>query len=413
MNNTSKVITYIFLGLSIISIFGKPIMGLFGFGLLNFLDEGILVFSILFVSGVVAYTSKIKFLQLWVLGFFLYSLAISLLVGYNRNFTDVFLQSLINVKFFLIFMPFMLLFRNDLSRIESFFRIVMILSLVGFGLHLLFETKFNGIFDLPLSVRQGSKLRFGGFLSPNQMAFLVVVYLGILFSKNVRDNRAISRMQWLQIFGGLGVIVLTGSRTPIVAILALFIWYYWDALKQNAKTLLYSFYTLIFILGILFIVSDVLGTIWVNLQGSFSVESYYVRGIIINMALQICYYHFPIGTGAATFGSLLSGGSRVYEEFGVADRYFFVEKVGIYDSSIASVLGEYGIIGIIFYAGMFVAMRKQLFNAFRIQDKRMVDAMIFVFLFYSVTNPTFTNNIYILMTIPAFLMVSHNCGRLN
>ena len=54
-------------------------------------------------------------------------------------------------------------------------------------------------------------------------------------------------------------------------------------------------------------------------------ESGYIRGIMIVHGFQLFYDNFPVGTGAATFGSVLSAGSHVYDTLGLADMSFFPE----------------------------------------------------------------------------------------
>jgi len=233
----------------------------------------------------------------------------------------------------------------------------------------------------------------------------------VLNSAKIR-NTFLSAKDWGKIALSLLIILLTDSRSALIGILLFFIAYYWKFILRHTRIFLSFVVVLLVSLTLFLTFSNTLETILINLQGSFSLDSYYIRGIIINMAIQITYLHFPIGTGAATFGTVLSDGSPVYEYFGVAKRYFFVEKKGIYDSSVASIVGEYGFIGICFYSLLLYYLWRFLKTMSPNARNSLWGSLFLAFIFYSVTNPTFTNNIYILMSIPIFLDFIHR-GRIG
>ena len=60
-----------------------------------------------------------------------------------------------------------------------------------------------------------------------------------------------------------------------------------------------------------------------------------------------------LGTGAATYGTVMSDNSAVYAEIGLQNSRYFVEKDGIYDSNFASLLGEFGFIGLFMFFIVF------------------------------------------------------------
>lgn len=391
------------LGMAFISIFNKPIAGLLGLGFLNLLDEAILLLCILLISGLVIFSSRIKSIHLLVGIFFLYSLGISLLFGLNRDVFDITVQSLINLKFFILILAFVAFFNPRSHSLRYFFNLVLLIALLGFAFNLLLGPTFNAFFDLPVSVRSNQTLRYGGFLNPNQMAFLMALYIGMVMNRTKWSTGNLSRIDWIKIFASLVVIWLTDSRSAIIGVLFFFVGFYWEFILKKAK-IFFSFLLILVVSVVsLLVFSNIVQTLIINLEGSFDLDSYYIRGIIINMATQISWLYFPIGTGAASFGSLLSDGSPVYELFGVEERSFFVEKRGIYDSSIASILGEYGVIGVLFFSLMFYRLKRFLLGYSVSGKVGMLNSLFYAFLFYSFTNPTFTNNIYILLSIPVFM----------
>jgi len=393
----------IFLGLAFISIFNKPLSSILNISFLNYFDEAILVLCLLILGSVLLLSRRVKTILILVFGFFVYSVVISMLFGYNRNFGQVLLQSLINIKFLIILLTFIVFFQAKLVKIQTFLKYVLAIALIGFLFNVMLGSSFNHFFDMQVFSRPNMPMRYGGFLNPNHMAFLMALYIGVILNKAKNDKGILTQMDWLKILGSILIILLTDSRSAIVGVLFFFIAFYWEYMLRRAKIFL-SFLA-VFAVTIVLVLSftNMIQTILTNIQGSFSLESYYIRGIIINMAVQITYLHFPIGTGAATFGSVLSDGSQVYEFFGVAHRSFFVEKRGIYDSSIASIMGEYGMIGILFFALIFYKLKSFLLRFSNTGKNAMLNGLFAAFLFYSFTNPTFTNNIYILLSVPIFM----------
>ncbi len=391
------------LGLSFISVFNKPIFGITELEILNYLDELILVLCLTLLSAVLLYSKKIPIVHLLVYTFLFYSVLISIILGFNSDTIDIVLQSLINLKFLFIFLTFILCFKNNSRDVFKFYNYVLGFALIGFFLNIILGADFNQFFNMQIFTRPNTPMRYGGFLNPNHMAFLMALFIGVVLSKAKNSGNNLKLVEWIKILASIAVIVLTDSRTAIVGVVLFFIAFYWEYMLKNIKIFNAFFGVLAFIFILLISFTDAWALLLSNLKGSFSMDGYYIRGIMINMAVQITYLHFPIGTGAATFGSLLSEGSAVYEYFGVAERSFFVEKRGIYDSSIASIVGEYGFIGILFFTAIFYRLKYFLVKTYQSKNRIMVNGLFAAFFFYSTTNPTFTNNIYILLSIPVFI----------
>jgi hypothetical protein len=126
------------------------------------------------------------------------------------------------------------------------------------------------------------------------------------------------------------------------------------------------------------------------------------------MSFFLFIQYIPIGSGAGTFGSIFAHDSQVYKDFGVDKRFYFVEEWGIYDSNVASVIGEYGFIGIIIFILLFTSAYKNLiFNLSGNKKPTMLKAMFWVFAFFCISNPMLTNSVYILLSVPVFLLIAN------
>mgnify|MGYP000524797258 FL=1 len=122
------------------------------------------------------------------------------------------------------------------------------------------------------------------------------------------------------------LIFLTGSRSSLIIIFIGLSYYY---LFESFKTKIYLIPVFIFsLLALLSVLgdSDMLDNTMRNIAALEDIdESGYIRGIMIVHGFQLFYDNFPVGTGAATFGSVLSAGSHVYDTLGLADMSFFPE----------------------------------------------------------------------------------------
>jgi len=333
--------------------------------------------------------------------------------GLNKNFIDVIFQSLISLKFFIIVLALFHLFKNDFRLMKKMYNILLTILLIGCFLNLIIGDQFNEFLGIKeYSRSQLNIIRYGGFVNPNHLGYFLVFSIGLVLNKAFYQNRLLLRREWLTIGFYVFVILLTDSRSALLGVFLFIIFFYKNIIIKKAEMLI-SFVT-VFAVSIIVLITttDIFETIIRNIEYSFSLDSLYIRGILINMAIQISYLYFPIGTGAATFGSIFSEGSKVYEDFGVANYYFFIDKTGIYDSSLASWVGEYGLIGVLFLVGIFYYFKKYLISFQISYDKSMINGLLLVFLFFSITNPTFTNSIYIFLSLPIFFIFS-NPDQLN
>lgn len=98
-----------------------------------------------------------------------------------------------------------------------------------------------------------------------------------------------------------------------------------------------------------------------NLKSLQSIDSSeYIRFIMLYYGAAICAKFIPFGVGAGNFGTVMSAGSPVYQMLGSSYLSSLNELTGVYDSNIASLLGEYGIAGSIIYLLLVNKILKKL-----------------------------------------------------
>ena len=392
--------------LAFVSIFNKPLMGLIRVPLFALIDEILLLISLFLLGVLFLISPRIKKIFLLTIGFLVYSIVISLLFGLNRNVLEITLQSLINVKFLIMFLAYYWIFKDNQDLLSRFFKWTLVISVAGLVLNIVLGTTFNDIFGLPPFIRPTGAIRYGGFVTPNHMAFLLAMFSGFWLKQVSLSRNYLNANDWAIIFAVSVGIIFTDSRSAMLGVAIFLFFFYKDELIKNAG----KFIGFIALAGVLIFLigafTNLFESTWINIMDSLSQDSYYIRGIMINLSTQLSVIFFPIGSGAATFGSKFSDGSPVYELLGVAHRIFFVEQAGIYDSNVASLLGEYGIIGSVFYVYIFICLKRFLTKDDIKESPRMLNGLFWVFAFYTLTNPTLTNNVYILVSIPVFSFLS-------
>ncbi|WP_347373634.1 O-antigen ligase family protein [Aequorivita sp. Q41] len=303
-----------------------------------------------------------------------------------------------------------MLFKNHIEKIKKFFFWVLVFAGIGIFLHLLLGEIFNYTYGVSKYTRPGiSSIRYTGFFRhPNHMAYMVIVFIALVLDKFKKENRNIDRTGWIKISIGLAIIVLADTRTAIFGVAILLTFFYWDYIYKNFLVFFaFVFLGILIVTGVL-IFTDLPESIMANLEASYSLDSNYIRGLMFYMSILLIGKYFPIGSGAGTFGSIYAKDSQVYKDFGVDQRYYFVEEWGIYDSNFASILGEYGFMGIIIFILLFRISYSYLKHAFSFgKTPPMLRALLWVFVFFCISNPMLTNNVYILLSVPVFMLIAN------
>ncbi|MEZ4778112.1 MAG: O-antigen ligase family protein [Flavobacteriaceae bacterium] len=403
----NKIARKIFLLLSTLSVFNFFFKKITTLDIFDYAEELLLLFSFAILLQGIWSRRKLALMHIAVFVFLSYSIIISLVFGLNKSFIEITLQSIISIKFFIFLMTFVMLFKNHIWEIRKFLFWMLAFAALGVALHLLLGEKFNAIYGVSKYARPN--IRYTGFFRhPNHLAYLAVVFIALTLDTIKKKNENISLQGWLKVMIGVGVIILADTRTAILAIAILFTVFYWDYVYKNILVFFsFIFLGMLIVFGVL-LFTDLPESIMANIEMSYSLQSDYIRGLMFYMSLLLIAQYFPIGSGAGTFGSIFAKDSQVYKDFGVNDRFYFVEEWGIYDSNFASILGEYGIMGILLFAYLFRHAYWHLKNNFSgSKPSPMLKAMFWVFVFFCISNPMLTNSVYIIMSIPAFLLIAN------
>ncbi|EMQ95969.1 hypothetical protein D778_01859 [Xanthomarina gelatinilytica] len=411
LNNTIyKVIRPLFLALCFFSVFKGVFGWIFSTSVFEYLDELAFFLAIMVLSPTFLFKQKLKLIYFVIAAFIIYSIVISLLFGVSGNILTISFQTLISIKFFIILLAFIELFKDHYNTLNKFFLFVIGFAVLGVLIHVIFGVKFNHWVGISTFARPN--IRYVGFFThPNHLAYLMILYVGYILNKKYTISQTLSFRDLIKIIGSLIIIILTDSRTAMLAIGILLFAFYWKFFKSNYKIVLSAI--LIGIISVLYLVfyTNLLNSIIENIHQTLDLASHYIRGNMIYLSGLIFIDYFPIGTGAATFGSVLSD-DAVYALYGQADRYYFANEIGIYDSNVASIVGEYGFIGIFFFFAMFYYLITHL-KSFE-PAKTLVVPLLVVFLFYLITNPMLTNNLYTILTsIILVLFVTSHGYKIN
>jgi hypothetical protein len=401
------LIRLFFLILSTFSIFKFFFKRITTLSIFDYSEEFLLLFCFMIIFLNIWYKKKLALIHMAFIFFLIYSITISLLFGLNRNVIDIVVQSVVNIKFFIFLITFVMLFKNHIQELKNFLFLVLAFVALGLFLHLVLGTTFNSIYNVPTYARPN--LRYTGFFRhPNHLAYVAIIFIALTLDSIKKRGDNINLIGWLKIIVGIGVVILSDSRTAFLAIAILFTLFYWDYVYKNAIVFLSFIFIGMLTVFLVLLFTDLSESIVSNFEMSYSLDSHYIRGLMLYMSSLLLIQYFPIGSGAGTFGSIFAHDSQVYKDFGVSHRYYFVEEWGIYDSNIASIIGEYGFIGIILFIILFRTSFKNLIYNFSGAKKAiMLKAMFWVFAFFCISNPMLTNSVYILLSVPVFLIIAN------
>jgi hypothetical protein len=328
---------------------------------------------------------------------------LSFIYGRHRPVIIVVAQTILCFKFFFFFYAF------DSIKSKGFQSSLLSLLLFCSVLGVLVELLVPGVVTSSSKERFiGGITRVGGLqASPNSLAILLglvflasyyrVIYLP-LFSGSMRRF-------WLFVIFFL--ILLTGSRTALLVVFSsLFVKMYFNVNSKKIRLLFLSIAIIICILGALTLANSYLfESIKTNLT-AISDDSGYIRGMMIFNGVRLAIENFPFGSGAATFGTPLSTGSIVYEYLGLNRTAFVIEGRGIYDSNFASVVGEFGLIGLIIFTYLISMVLVKNYKRHRNFGFSLSMVIFFILSFF--TTPLLMNSYLSLIVTLVLTGVSDN-----
>lgn len=363
---------------------------------IRYVDELLASFSFVLIGWHILTRRKNPKIYFLILFGWLFFTAYSFFFGMGSSYISEVLQMLIHFKFFLFYVLFRWVFLNKRcdSQFETVFYWCFIVSVLGIVLNVLLGDRFWGIFAALPNTRDGS-YRYEGFqLKPNDVAFLVSLwFLYVAFKASLEK----STIKIAAAFGvSLVLLYLNGSRTALLIYPMVMLAFSFLSLKYRLASILIC---LVAIPGIM--ATDYFQLLLQKTEGNIgefsSIESSsYIRAIMIYNGFKLLVNYFPMGTGAGTFGSVMSEGSVVYDQLGIGSMSFFEDMWGVYDSNLATICGEFGFVGLMyFYVLLPFSVYKDVMSlvgeqSYKVRYVRFyVMSILFFGLFVSVTNPFF------------------------
>lgn len=305
--------------------------------------------------------------------------------------SETVLQSVINFKLLLYFAIFYCLHTKGSMRYGFIFIACLAMSIIGYTLNIITPEYF--IFSE--EAWQIERNRISGFqFKPNDLAILLgFAFIYSLFRITNPANKIMVGI------ATLSLIFFTSSRTALIlAIVALLMFL---LSRKNSKLLI--FIVPIAAIALLLGYDRIAGSFFMqetlsNISQLSNINhTQYIRAIMVYYGFHLAIY-FPTGVGAGNFGSVMSQGSPAYEMLGVSGSYFFQNMIGIYDSNLAAILGEYGFIGL---AAISYVTKKALDQVLA-NEKPIKITILTSIAVLSVTQPIFAyhvNSINILLLV--------------
>ena len=308
----------------------------------------------------------------------------------HRGVMNVAMQIFVHSKYILYISALFIFF--DVEKVRKSIQFLMVVSVIFLLFDLAFPKVLNNFFGVDLQLRGNAVRPVGIQAHTGTLGFLFSVFsVYILFY--------IKRASYVWYFIFLvcvALVFVTTVRTALLAFPIIILWLFKDSLKQASAILLLVVPALLVFSKTKY-ADELVYITQQNIQMSIEEpqKSAYIRGMMLYFSFELANQNFPIGTGAATFGSVRSDDSNVYAYLGVHNSRFFIEKDGIYDSNFASILGEFGYLGLLFYAAFFIFLTspKLLPKGYTLGDGCY--PLLILFMLYSFTNPVFMNTFQI------------------
>lgn len=383
-------------------VFFSGILSFWGLGFVNMLDELMMLIASMMIGYIIIIKGKIKRLYLFLLISQVLFLIFSLF-GSHFNFVNSVIQNFIHIKFFLLFIFVKWISRNRNDFLIKLMHGLFYLTLVGVAVNLVAGERFNLFFDAEVLYRFESFARVIGFqLQSNFLAYFLAVfyiYKTLLMPWNISVYKFIGLT-----FFFIALIVLAGSKT-ILLVFPIVIYLYLTA-RFNNKFLNFTIVASLVLIGLLTLLnfgggmlSDInkISAAYQDIDNTL-----YIRAIMMYYGVVLALNYFPIGAGSATFGSVMSANSKVYEELGLSQLHFFSDMQGVYDSNLASIMGEFGFLGVTIFLFLIYEVYKSVTDTQPDHDTGYYKAIIIFALLVAAVAPVFVHGYTSLIFALAF-----------
>lgn len=158
------------------------------------------------------------------------------------------------------------------------------------------------------------------------------------------------------------------------------------------------------IIGVI-VFSDRIEDTFTKIKYTIDHDGLYVRAAMLIGGARLAMEYFPVGSGGGTFGSPLASEMGAYVAAGIQHLPTVIDRSGVHDSGVGSVLGEYGCLGAVTVIGFLVMIIKELGGKRLTKlDVLMIVAMVVLLSFFrGIVSSYFYSGVVAFLT----LMVGH------
>lgn len=389
---------YAFLVLIFFLLYPKFSIVFLGLDLFGVFDEILLLSIGVFIFLKLLFTLKVDKRVFFLILAFLVLFILSFTLGKSVSVPKAIMQLLIHFKFYFFFYCFYLIFKDHRKILLSFIKFFLIVGFVGIVINMLGQVTFNRAFLCFVDYRSGILRTFGFFSHPNILGYFGAFMYIYFFSKK-ENLYSLKRFLLVSLFWTF-VIFLSGSRSSLI-IIPIALMYY---LSSNYNFLSMRILIIVMIpvflgLGVLLKDNEEFQRTEKNLMDiSDGNDSGYQRAVIVFNSFILAEKYFPFGTGSATFGTLLSQNSPVYRELGLSKMRWVQEMKAIYDSNVASILGEFGVLGLLIFGVVLASLyNNEIDKATDHEHKVYFQAVLSLLIAFSLGNPVFMSSFHCLL----------------
>lgn len=255
--------------------------------------------------------------------------ALSELGAFSDGWFSAIWSSILFCKIFILFFASKNL---KLSQLRSAIYTLAMMHVAGMALNLTIPSFFEGLMTEVPFERDISRV-MGFLLNDNKSAALSTILA--LYFWFIKDFKIIGLVFICATFLAASV-----SMLIIFIVAAAYLQY-----LRSPKSAALAFTPILAITGaVLYYYLDIWSKIALI---SPDESSLYIRAVMLFRGIELAKEFFPFGTGGGTFGSSLSSGSDVYSYLGIDNLRSVREMTGVFDCSIGSILGEYGVLGFV------------------------------------------------------------------
>lgn len=396
---TRKIVVYTATSAIFVIIFQSAIESIFFNGTSTILDQ--IAVLTLFTTALLIQLSKDNIHKYFLIlgGIVAYLILISVFQGRNHNIVQVIIQSFLHVQLFLVLISLFIISKKFPGFIRKVFIGSILVSIVGAVLQLTTPNLFIDIFtpsEQMIRVTDRGDFRLWGFQrNPNRIGILFSFLAILLIMKKeiVKNYNSYIVLLTLSIV----IVVLSGSRSAILFLAFALIF---SEIKIKKKVFFASILTIVlFVSGVLDYVSRKTASNIETVNEISVDESNYIRWLMIYYGTEIALNNFPVGTGAATFGTAFSYNADVYNEIGIAEVPSVREQTGgVHDSNFGSIMGEFGFIGFLIFYGftaflIYKILNNSVWATFK-NTNHFLYCMCLIVFSASFVNPTYLNSYF-------------------